>query len=406
MPVWYVTEPEVNLWLEDQPLLYRPSLGPEVRVLLRYKDQSGTQDDFRRYDTNVFSVGVRWSLSLRAYVETTDTSNPDAWLFTGDGRAIQYTLGANNIEYGTRSTLVWSTNQYILSQPDGFKEYYSVGTQGTDLLDNTTVYRYFLRRRVDPQGNALTFNYTTNGTVKLTGVVDANNRTTQISYTNNAAFAALVWRVADPDANTVEFKYSTNGCLTNLIDVAGIDSRMEYDGAQNLLRLKTPYGETRFDFPFVTNRFDSRAVKVTEPTEGVHLFLAGTQFESDLVPDTDTPPPTEAVGYTNTFNNGNLNQWNSFYWGPRQYALLSATAKAHADTNDVEFRTYLTATDYQRGRMRHWLTRSGGFGTTLALERDPTPDGTTAGKKIWYDHEGKSQDDNHIEGTMRQLVSS
>ncbi len=387
--MWYVTEPEVNLWLEDQPLLYRPSLGPEVRVLLRYKDQSGTQDDFRRFDTNVFSVGVRWSLSLRAYVETTDTSNPDAWLFTGDGRAIPYTLGTTNLEYGTRSTLVWSTNQYILSQPDGFKEYYSVGTQGTDLLDNTTVYRYFLRRRVDPQGNALTFNYTTNGTVKLTGVVDANNRTTQISYTNNAAFAALVWRVADPDANTVEFKYSTNGCLTNLIDVAGIDSRMEYDGAQNLLRLKTPYGQTSFDFPFVTNRFDSRAVKVTEPTGGVHLFLAGTQFESDLVPDTDTPPPTEAVGYTNTFNNGNLNQWNSFYWGPRQYALLSATAKAHADTNDIEFRTYLTATDYQRGRMRHWLTRNGRFGTTLALERDPTPDGTTAGKKTWYDHAGK-----------------
>jgi RHS repeat-associated protein len=401
MPVWSVTEPEANLWLEDQPLLYRPSLGPEVRVLLRYKDQSGKRDDFRRVDTNVFSVGARWSFSLRAYVQTANITNSGACLFTGDGRAIQYTLGDTNIEYGTRSTLVWSTNQYILSQPDGSKEYYAVGTEGTDMREDTTVYRYFLGRRVDPQGNELTFNYTTNGTVKLTSLVDANNRTTQIDYTTNAAFAALVSRVTDPDANFVEFKYSATGCLTNIIDPAGLDSRMDYDDAQNLLRLKTPYGQTSFDFPFDTNQPALRAVKVTEPTGGVHLFLAAQQVPSDLVPETDTPPPTEAVGYTNTFNNGNLNQWNSFCWGPRQYGLLSATAKALADTNSASFATNLTATDYARGRMRHWLTRNGSFGTTLALERDPSSDGITEGRKTWYDHEGKTGSNNEGEGTMR-----
>ena len=402
MPTWYVTEPEVNLWLEDQPLLYRPSLGPAVRVFLRYKDQSGNQDDFRRFDPNVFSVGARWSFSLRSYVETNVSLNAQAWLFTGDGRAIKYNLGAGNIEYTTRSTLVWATNQFILSHPDGSKEYFSVGTSGEDMLTQTSVNRYFLRTKTDPQGNALTFNYTTNGTVKLNSVVDANNRTTQITYlTSHPVFGALVWKVTDPDTNVVEFKYSDAGCLTNIIDVAGIDSRMEYDGSQNLLRLKTPYGQTTFDFPMTNSMTAYRAIKITEATGGEYLFVSGKQFDSTKVPASGTPPPTSAKGYSNTFNNGNLDYWNSFVWGPRQYGLLSSTVANLLANNDPSFVAQLTATDYRRARMRHWLTRGGYFGTTLALERDPSPDGTTDGRKTWYDHEGKSGTNNEVEGTMK-----
>src|SRR5258708_23632782 len=39
MPVWSVTEPSLNLWLNDTPLFYNPSRGGGLSFLLLYKNE-------------------------------------------------------------------------------------------------------------------------------------------------------------------------------------------------------------------------------------------------------------------------------------------------------------------------------------------------------------------------------
>ncbi len=88
-------------------------------------------------------------------------------------------------------------------------------------------------------------------------------------------------------------------------------------------------------------------------------------------------------------------QWmpyrNSHYWNPHQYASPNATFRASNGNLSL-----LTAADFAFARLRHWLHRNDFFGyigqgvsSTLSMERDPSPDGTTDGQTTWYDYENK-----------------
>lgn len=39
MPIWRITEPYLNLWIEDEPLRYQPAKGPAISFKLRYKQR-------------------------------------------------------------------------------------------------------------------------------------------------------------------------------------------------------------------------------------------------------------------------------------------------------------------------------------------------------------------------------
>ena len=425
MPRWVVTEPEVNLWLLDNPMSYQPSRGPAVDLRLYYKDDAGSMGEFSTtdgvtfglVDTNVFTIGWRWSFNWRAWVETESQQGSDVSLHTSEGRTIAYTL--DEIEYNTQTTLSLDSanNRYTLTYPDGAKDYYGVvafgGTNYGALVQGTNMagsvhYRYFIGRRDDPHGNGLKFHYLTNSPVKLDYVVDVDNRATTFSYyaAGNTNFAALVWKITDPaTTNVVEFKYAANGCLTNIIDAAGIESWLAYDTEKSVSSLVTPYGTTTFQFPI---SLSFRAIRITEPNGAHHLWVSGRQFNSELVPaeyDDSEVPKTTNQGYfdfANTFNNNLLNTYNSLYWGPRQYVLLSTDVLSLLNSNDPSFSNELTAGDYGAGRMRHWLKDSdGAWSLTLSLEREPSPDGTTAGVKVWYDYEGKPDGYPEQQGTMR-----
>src|SRR3954462_6427220 len=58
-------------------------------------------------------------------------------------------------------------------------------------------------------------------------------------------------------------------------------------------------------------------------------------------------------------------------------------------TNDIY---NLTANDYFRARMRHWLQDTNDLSLSgyLSVERDPSPDGSTEGLKTFYDYQGKT----------------
>jgi hypothetical protein len=92
--------------------------------------------------------------------------------------------------------------------------------------------------------------------------------------------------------------------------------------------------------------------------------------------------------FSNTFENANLYERNSFYWGRQQYASLSEAFRTNAFI--VANLNNLSTNDYNLARLRHWLYRTNGtIGQTLSLERSPSPDGITEGQKVWYDYPGK-----------------
>src|SRR5204862_5331776 len=69
MPVWRVSEPDINLWIEDQPLAYRPALGPRISLLMGYK-----QRDEHAGDMGFFNFGSGWDCSWLSYVERQTTT--------------------------------------------------------------------------------------------------------------------------------------------------------------------------------------------------------------------------------------------------------------------------------------------------------------------------------------------
>jgi RHS repeat-associated protein len=298
---------------------------------------------------------------------------------------------------------------------NGFQENYpngSVATYGLQYVITGFPYPpeslFFLTTRTDPQGRTTQFFYNTNNNmVLLSQVIDWDGNTNTIKY-NDSLFSNQVTEVDGP-YGSVYLKYDTNGMLTNLTDVAGMSSSFQYtftnDYIPELITLTTPYGNTYFNYYLPTASLipDSqldRAIQVTEPDGGTHLFaywqLANTGSPNPPVyyPDKLTGIPVDDYTNSDPYTNGicdDYMQWhNSFYWGPRQYALLSTTNILALTTND-----------YNLARMRNWLDEptGGTVSDTLSMEQLPSPDGITLGQMIWYGYDGKTSGDQYGAGT-------
>lgn len=60
---WWVSEPAVNLRIEDEPSSYDPSHGPRVSFSVSYRQRGAIVED-----PAIFGVGPGWSCSFRAFV--------------------------------------------------------------------------------------------------------------------------------------------------------------------------------------------------------------------------------------------------------------------------------------------------------------------------------------------------
>jgi RHS repeat-associated protein len=388
MPVWRVSEPNISLWLDDEPLGYQPAFGQRISFKLSYdqRESSAGMNPF------IFSCGRRWNFSWLTYVEF-DWQGSNVVHFPGGGRRAFY--GTN--DYLTNTRLIGDmTNGYTLSYPDGRQDIYGC------IVTNSTgaPVRAFRTASWSPQSQVTTFtNQVTYSsglppTVHLTSVVDATGGVTSIFYnTSNAYSDCLIAEVSDPYGRHVSLSYDTNGCLTNMVDVNGISSSFAYDPNTNfwVTQMTTPYGPTTFAItdsnPVLTNIPPAgRSVLVTEPDGASQLYLCPTNATG--VPSSGTAPSTGVLA--NSFDNGDLNVRDSFHWGKLQYAALHNTNISLFNTND-----------FLKARMRHWLVGSSTMvGETLAMEQDPSPDsaGDIPGQQTWYDYAGKTN--NSYEGTQ------
>jgi RHS repeat-associated protein len=378
MPVWQVSEPFINLWLQDEPLGYQPAIGPRVSFGLNFRQR----EDVAGYNTNVFSIGPKWNCAWFSHVAP--------W---GPYKVVHFPGGGSRIftsttDYLTNTRLTGATNTgYTVSYPDGRKNVYGF------IVTNATggFLKSFMTESWNRIGQSTRFYYdsytpSTNPVIRLKYVVDGDGRTNSIAYaTGNPYSTNLISSVVDPFGRTANLVYDTFGRLTNLTDVASLATSFKYDTAPFtgwVTNMTTPYGTTSFAITDTTGNLPApvgRSVLVTEADGSKQLFLYTNGAPGVVSSYASTPGTTP---YTNSVENSSLDQRNSFHWGRRQYAALSTSNPA-----------YFTTNDFRKARMQHWLkSATNSISETLSLVRDPSPDigGTIEGPVTWLDYAGKT----------------
>lgn len=395
MAIWSVAQPYINLHLDDTPLGYHPSRGLPVNFRLSYR-----QRDTMAEDPAIFGVGTNWTASGRVFL-LDKTGVQSGWLRLHRGGSgaidnyLDYYVGTPQFYNGSILTTPDSGLTYQIEYADGSKDIFAktfVNSTGDSLL--------FLTAKLDPTGNTLTYNYSSNpNIVRLTSVTDPDSRNTQFYY-ENSNFTNLITKVVDPFSRTNLLQYDAAGYLTNIVDVAGLTSGFVYDaGARRswITNLITAYGTTVFKHGGVNAEtagfYDgsnqvNRFVEITQPNGGKHLYLY-RQDASSIMASTNASVPVTSP-FANTLDNSELQQRNSFHWEPLQHIGLSTN---YLFSGNV---TNLTSNDYVFARLRHWLVgpAAAPVSRVVSLDRAAGPDASTSGLMTWYDYAGKAGGNN------------
>jgi len=395
MPSWFVPEPNVNLFVKDTPYWYRPSRGNDVAFELFYKNTLGANGIVDASQYLIFGVGTNWNTPWRSYLQQNGID--EFFYFSGSGSINYAILDAIEFESSARLSIGDDTDTYYLTFNNGTRHVFgpSVSLAGS--------YLWFLTRIDDAEGKtSVSLEYVvTNDTIRLNKIIDADAQETTFVYTNTAYYSNLIAQVNGPYGLTVNLKYDSQGRLTNITDVIQMSSSFGYDSNNMMTALVTPYGTNAFDYYSGTG-WD--AIRVTELGVRQHLYLQGDgpsgMFSTASADLSSLSNYLWSASIASTFTGADLHKWNSYYWGPRQYANLTSTVRSNLDNATFSLSDVLT-NDYNKGRSRHWLARLSdpGYslvlaGDALAMEREPSPndDGSTEGQLTWYDHLGKTHD--------------
>ena len=171
----------MNLYVTDTPMWYRPPIGPPVNITVNYNSQSAIayHEPF----------GNKWQFSYASYL-VMDTSGTIT-VFMPDGRRDVYQpdgAGGYSHPYQVFNTLhKISNSRYELRFPDDTVYLYDVPSTGSSgsataiqqssssaILPPTISYQSFLIEIRDAYGQKLVFDYDDN--VQLIGITDAGER--------------------------------------------------------------------------------------------------------------------------------------------------------------------------------------------------------------------------------------
>ncbi|MCZ7636841.1 MAG: cysteine peptidase family C39 domain-containing protein [Verrucomicrobia bacterium] len=422
MPAWSVSEPFLNLWLTDTPMRYARADGSWQEFTLRYKQRNPRTDPWG------WGFGPNWEGNRLTYLDRYVAGSLDVQMYVpGGGRRRYpdptYYAPADSYEYRTRSRLEYAydgqgqVNAVRVLWPNG-----AVSTYGYRYVIWNGPERYFLTQQSDPAGRSTTYTYQlVSNRVHLASVTDRDGLSTSFLY-GNGSYPHQVTAITNTTLGLgMALAYNSAGRLTNLVDTAGIASGFTYLANGWVTNLVTPYGTTLFQLSGTSTTFANdapwafnRSALITEPDgTSKHLFVYRDGGDPDpdplgLLPDLDPyggwptadwpKKPYAQGGFPDDWWGWTLDgtQWmqmrNTHYWGPHQYAVLNANFRASAGNLSL-----LTTADFAFARMRHWLHSNDPFGyvnlglsSTLAMEREPSPDGTLAGQTTWFDHDEKT----------------
>jgi YD repeat-containing protein len=274
---------------DDNPVGYRPPVGPAVCFVATYSQRESGQPA-----TFTFSnLGANWVHDWMAYVQDNPTSpKADAQLFVRGGG--YETLTDYVSDTPTAGTYGWdlqsntvvqrvSNTQYKGHFRDGSLEIYGQPDKITGPGRHV-----FLTQIIDPRGNALTLTY--DSQFRLVAVKDAIGQVTTLSY-GLAGDIYKTTKVTDPFGRYATLNYtSVNGVyiLTSIQDVIGIVSSFTYQGSF-MSELTTPYGNTTFSFAqgFGPNG-TGRSLDAVDPLGG-HERTEYNQLVADAFSDSVVP---------------------------------------------------------------------------------------------------------------------
>ncbi len=389
MAVWRVSEPYINLWLEDTPLRYRMASGQWMDFKLTYKQRA----DLR--DTKIAGFGTNWQCDWIGMLVWTGGDYVTNYSAGGGARgvAVDGTLeplsgsrfSAGVIEESSESlqssAQARSESAAVLLSEGGGGGAGSSAARGLEfprgtvsLYTNTVVVagertNYLLSAKVDRYGRSTKFTWTNEvvggETVsRLLKVIDKDGRECTLSYTNTS-YPAFVTAITDPYGRTARFLYDSAGRLTSITDTIGIVSGFTYDGDTGVItNLHTPYGDTGFRHfeGAVGNYTLNRAIEITEANGDKQLYA---YRDSGLI-------GTLGAGGIYASDDSAINNRNTYHWDRNQFKDISQQGL----TNYLE----MPVQDYWRASLKHWLVKEG---TTSTLSESC---GATAGPSLDPDH--------------------
>lgn len=364
LPGYNILESTVSLTLSDNPVGYRPPIGPSVQAQVSYNQREDSQPAVFSF----FNMGPKWTLGWLSYV-TDDPTTPgiNVSRFLREGGAYfysDYNAGSGQFAAQTNdgSRLVLASQSpitYRVQHGDGSVEIYAES-------NGAVAYprRVFLSQIIDPQGNALTLTY--DAQLRLTSLTDATGRQTTLSYTHPNQL--LVTSIADPFGRAARFTYDPSGRLQTITDTIGLTATFGYDANSLVNSMTTPYGTTSFAYTAPGTSSPPRYVQVTDP---MGFSEREEWLEPAPIPSSD-PAGSVPQGMPNAPVNAFLTYRNSFHWDKHAYVEAGCTPSGGCD--------------YTKARVRHFAhdaANPGKKSMTIESEKNALEG------RVWYNYPGQ-----------------
>ncbi|MBI3939541.1 MAG: RHS repeat protein [Acidobacteria bacterium] len=185
--------------------------------------------------------GSRWSFAYESSIDHAGQSeSPKSVLLNkGSGQGIKYSIDlsatlpvAATPPAGTYDRLTWYGNYWLFYQKNTRLTYRYDKVSGSNSSRLTSI--------ADPDGNAVTINYNSDGTIK--DIKDAANRTTSFAYNANK----LCTSMTAPDGRSAAYEYDAGGNLIKTTDMLGSVATYAYDSGRYMTSLTVGGRVTRF----------------------------------------------------------------------------------------------------------------------------------------------------------------
>lgn len=344
----------VSLKLADEPLGYKPPVGPAVYFKVTYNQREAAQPANFTFS----NLGSKWTFDWLAYI-TDNPSNlsadvvffrPGGWtrLFSGFSAATQ----SFALQLYDRTKLVrTSPTSYEMNMDNGSKLIFSQSDGSTG-----TSRRVFLKQFVDPQGNTVTLTYDAN--LRVVAVADAIGQVSTLEYTHPTDIYRIT-KVTDPFGRFATFEYDTSMRLKKITDVIGLTSEFTYEGASDFINgLITPYG---------TKTFIKGESGTTRSLDTIHQDGNRERVEFNQSTTLGTPDSEPAATVP-----AGMPTWNQYLYYRNTYVWDEITYAA-------------SGTDYSKAKRYHWLHTSLNSNGAGILESEKSP----LENRVWYAYPGQ-----------------
>jgi RHS repeat-associated protein len=347
MPRWDFNLMLINQRITDTPIGYRPPVGPPVFFTVTMNAQDNWARAFPSWWGT--TLGMDWSCNWNSFVQE-DPFNPSGnlrvyfaggWLTFMEDPATPGLFKCQFLNPGYIQAVATNgtTFGYRWIMLDGssrsYSQYYSPSGGSLRFALLTAV--------LDASGNGVALEYDNNFPGRIHAIVDALGQRTTLEYgltdpgapppnpisQGNVQFNWQVTRITDPFGRSATFQYqlvkdlSPPGFvyyLTNITDVAGMSSQLEFDAGFGLSsfpvmpKLTTAYGTTLFRSFVLGNR--NFGFEITDPNGDIERL----QYSESSTVNIPATEPLQEVPQGMLAQNDWLYARNVYFWSKKAYA--------------------------------------------------------------------------------------